>query len=113
MPRRSPMMCGNCMGRTTGRRHTTSRPRTRRSLRSVQRLWLIEAVKYNVVPLDDRSFERFDAGIAGRPQLITGTTQTLFSGMRLLENCVLNIKNKSHTVTASITVPEGGAAGVI
>ena len=33
--------------------------------------------------------------------------------MRLLENCVLNIKNKSHSVTASITVPDGGAAGVI
>jgi arylsulfatase len=82
-------------------------------LAELQRLWLIEAVKYNVVPLDDRSFERFDAGIAGRPQLITGTTQTLFSGMRLLENCVLNIKNKSHSVTAKITVPDGGAAGVI
>ena len=82
-------------------------------LAELQRLWLIEAVKYNVVPLDDRSFERFDAGIAGRPQLITGDTQTLFSGMRLLENCVLNIKNKSHSVTASITVPDGGAAGVI
>ena len=82
-------------------------------LAELQRLWLIEAVKYNVVPLDDRSFERFDAGIAGRPQLITGDTQTLFSGMRLLENCVLNIKNKSHSVMASITVPDGGAAGVI
>ncbi len=82
-------------------------------LAALQRLWLIEATKYNVVPLDDRSFERFDADIAGRPQLITGTTQTLFSGMRLLENCVLNIKNKSHSVTAEITVPESGAAGVI
>jgi arylsulfatase A-like enzyme len=82
-------------------------------LAELQRLWLIEAVKYNVVPLDDRSFERFDAGIAGRPQLITGDTQTLFSGMRLLENCVVNIKNKSHSVTADITVPEAGAAGVI
>jgi arylsulfatase len=82
-------------------------------LAELQRLWLIEAVKYNVVPLDDRSFERFDAAIAGRPQMITGTTQTLFSGMRLLENCVLNIKNKSHSVTARITVPQGGAAGVI
>ena len=82
-------------------------------LAELQRLWLIEAVKYNVVPLDDRSFERFNADIAGRPQLITGDTQTLFSGMRLLENCVLNIKNKSHSVTAKITVPDGGAAGVI
>ena len=64
-------------------------------------------------PLDDRSVERFDADIAGRPKLITGDTQTLFSGMRLLENCVVNIKNKSHSVTASIAVPDGGAAGVI
>ena len=71
-------------------------------LAELQRLWLIEAVKYNVVPLDDRSVERFDADIAGRPKLITGDTQTLFSGMRLLENCVLNIKNKSHSVTARI-----------
>ncbi|UXA12123.1 arylsulfatase [Mycobacterium sp. SMC-8] len=82
-------------------------------LAALQRLWLIEAVKYNVVPLDDRSFERFNPDIAGRPQLIKGTTQTLFSGMRLLENCVLNIKNKSHAVTAVISVPDGGAEGVI
>jgi arylsulfatase A-like enzyme len=82
-------------------------------LAHMQRLWLIEATKYNVVPLDDRSFERFNPEIAGRPQLIKGDTQTLFSGMRLLENCVLNIKNKSHSVTAKITVPDAGAAGVI
>jgi arylsulfatase len=82
-------------------------------LAELQRLWLIEATKYNVIPIDDRSFERFNPDIAGRPQLIKGDTQTLFSGMRLLENCVLNIKNKSHSVTAKITVPDGGAAGVI
>jgi arylsulfatase A-like enzyme len=82
-------------------------------LAELQRLWLIEAVKYNVVPIDDRSVERFDADVSGRPKLITGETQTLFSGMRLLENCVVNIKNKSHSVTASISVPESGAAGVI
>ncbi len=74
-------------------------------LAELQRLWLIEAVKYNVVPLDDRSVERFDADIAGRPKLITGDTQTLFSGMRLLENCVVNIKNKSHSVTAKVSSP--------
>ena len=66
-----------------------------------------------MVPLDDRSFERFDADIAGRPQLIRGTTQVLFDGMRVSENCVLNLKGKSHSVTASVTVPESGAAGVI
>ncbi|BBZ76138.1 arylsulfatase [Mycolicibacterium anyangense] len=82
-------------------------------LAELQRLWLIEAVKYNVVPLDDRSFERINPDIAGRPQLIRGTSQLLFSGMRVSESCVLNIKNKSHSVTADVVVPDDGAAGVI
>ena len=82
-------------------------------LAELQRLWLIEAVKYNVVPLDDRSFERFNPDVAGRPQLIRGTSQILFDGMRVSENCVLNLKGKSHSVTARIAVPESGAAGVI
>ena len=51
---------------------------------------------------------------AGRPVLIKGKTQLLFGGMgRLSENCVVNIKNKSHSVTAEIEVPESGAEGVI
>jgi len=82
-------------------------------LAELQRLWLIEAVKYNVVPIDDRGFERINADIAGRPQLIRGNTQLLFDGMRVSENCVLILKNKSYTVTANIVVPESGASGVI
>ena len=79
----------------------------------MQRLWLIEAVKYNVVPLDDRSFERINPDIAGRPQLIRGNSQLLFPGMRVAEGAMINIKNKSHRVTADIVVPDGGANGVI
>jgi len=82
-------------------------------LADMQRLWLIEAVKYNVVPLDDRTFERFNPDLAGRPQLIRGNSQLLFPGMRVSENCVLTLKNKSYSVTADITVPESGATGVI
>jgi arylsulfatase len=82
-------------------------------LAELQRLWLIEAVKYNVVPLDDRSVERINPDLAGRPQLIRGNSQLLFEGMRVSENCVINIKNKSHQVTANVVVPEGGANGVI
>ena len=82
-------------------------------LAELQRLWLIEAVKYDVVPLDDRSFERINPDLAGRPQLIRGNSQLLFPGMRVSENCVLNIKNKSHAVTANVVVPESGANGVI
>ena len=83
-------------------------------LRHLQRLFLIEAAKYNVLPLDDRKFERFNSDLAGRPQLITGNTQVLFAGMgRLSENSVLNLKNKSFAVTADLSVPDPGANGVI
>jgi arylsulfatase len=84
-------------------------------LAALQRLWLIEAVKYNVLPIDDRRFERLNATIAGRPQLITGTAQTLFPGMkRLSENSVLDIKNRSFTVTAAIETPQNATTeGVI
>ena len=82
-------------------------------LAELQRLWLIEAVKYNVVPLDDRGFERINPDIAGRPQLIRGNTQLLFQGMRVSEWAVLTLKNKSHSVTANLVVPKSGAEGVI
>ena len=83
-------------------------------LKELQRLWLIEATKYSVLPLDDRRMERFNSDLAGRPQLVKGKTQILFGGMgRLTENCVINIKNKSYSVTAEIVVPKSGANGVI
>ncbi|MGH8827421.1 MAG: sulfatase-like hydrolase/transferase, partial [Jiangellaceae bacterium] len=83
-------------------------------LRDLQRLFLVEAAMYNVLPLDDRRAERFNADLAGRPQLITGPSQLLFGGMgRLSENSVVVIKNKSHAVTAQVVVPAGGAEGVI
>jgi arylsulfatase len=83
-------------------------------LHELQRLWLIEATRYKVLPIDDRVAEKFDPDIAGRPVLIKGKTQILFGGMgRLSENCVLNIKNKSHSVTAEIVVSEKAAEGVI
>ncbi|HEV7419531.1 MAG TPA: arylsulfatase [Mycobacterium sp.] len=83
-------------------------------LHELQRLWLIEAVKYNVLPLDDRQVERFLADVAGRPTLIKGKSQLLFGGMgRLSESSVLDIKNKSFAVTSELEVPADGAEGVI
>ncbi len=76
-------------------------------LHELQRLWLIEATRYNVLPLDDRGAERFNSDMAGRPVLIKGNSQILFGSMgRLSENSVLNMKNKSHSVTAEIVVPD-------
>jgi arylsulfatase A-like enzyme len=83
-------------------------------LSELQTLFLIEAAKYNVLPLDDRRAERFNADLAGRPQLVQGNRQLLFGGMkRLSENSIVVMKNKSYAVTAEIDVPEEGAKGVI
>ena len=83
-------------------------------LHELQRLWLIEAVKHDVVPLDDRLAERFEPDIAGRPRLIRGNRQLLYGGMKgLTQHSVLPTTNKSFAITAAITVPEGGAEGVI
>jgi arylsulfatase A-like enzyme len=83
-------------------------------LHELQRLWLIEAVKYNVLPLDDRQIERINPTSAGRPTLIKGNSQLLFAGMgRLSENSVVDIKNKSFAISSELEVPSGGAQGVI
>jgi arylsulfatase len=83
-------------------------------LAALQRLFLIEAVKYGVLPLDDRRIERFNSEIAGRPQMARGPSQLFFGGMgRVTENTVLNLKNKSYAVTADVDIPDGGAHGVI
>lgn len=82
-------------------------------LKELQRLWIIEAARYNVLPLDDRKMERFIPETAGRPALIHGNTQLLFEGMVASEQTILNIKNKSHMVTAEILVSHKQADGVI
>ncbi|PUB24497.1 arylsulfatase [Promicromonospora sp. AC04] len=83
-------------------------------LAKLQRLWLIEATKYNVLPMDDRGAERLSPELAGRPTLIHGDSQLFFPGMgRLSENSVVGVKNKSFSVTAEVDVPPGGASGVL
>ena len=81
-------------------------------LAELQRLWLIEAVKYQVVPLDDRFVEQELPESAGRPTLIQGKRQLLFSGMgRLTENSVVTFKNTSFSLTAQLTVPRMAPTG--
>jgi hypothetical protein len=67
------------------------------------------------LPLDDRSVERFNAALVGRPDLMAGRTSlTVYEGMiGMTENVFINTKNRSHTITAEITIPKGGANGVI
>jgi arylsulfatase len=83
-------------------------------LHELQEVFVQQARRYNVLPLDDRRVERFDASVAGRPTLVSGRRQVLYGGMgRLTEATVLNIKNTSHAVAADIVVPDPGAAGVV
>lgn len=83
-------------------------------LRELQRLFLIEAAKYNVLPLDDRAAYRADPDRAGRPVLAKERKQRLYSGIgRLNAFCVINIKNKSHRLKAEIIVPACSCEGVI
>ena len=73
-----------------------------------------EAVKNNVYPLDDRGLERFNAAIAGRPDLMGGrTTLTLAQGMDgIMENAFINVKNRSKTITANVDL-KGNDRGII
>ncbi len=83
-------------------------------LRELQRLFLIEAARHNVLPLDGRTGERADPDLAGRPVQVKGSRQRLYRGVgRLNAFSVINIKNKSHRVTADVIVPAGGCEGVI
>ena len=81
-------------------------------LAELKKLFLTEASKNFALPIDDRVFERINAELVGRPDLMAGRTSlTLAEGMHgMSENVFLNIKNKSKTVTAEIEVAEGTIA---
>jgi arylsulfatase A-like enzyme len=77
-------------------------------LHELQRLWIIEATRNGVLPMDDRGAERFNSDLAGRPVLVRGPSQVLAKGMGgLNEGTLINVKNKTHTITAQLIVPEG------
>ena len=89
-------------------------PRQPEKLKELQDLFLKEAIKYRVLPLDDRVLERVIAPSAGRPDLMGGRTSlTLSPACGMSENVFINIKNRSFSITADVEVPEGGANGVI
>jgi arylsulfatase len=85
-----------------------------KKLQELQKLFLKEAVKYNVLPIDDRMVERFNPEIAGRPDLMgTRTALTLYDGMTIAEMAGINIKNKSYTITADVDLTDANTNGVV
>jgi arylsulfatase len=84
-------------------------------LKEMQDLFTQEAVKYSVLPIDDRLLERIVAENVGRPDLMNGRTSlTVYPGMTgMSENVFINVKNHSHSITANVDIPKGGASGAI
>jgi len=84
-------------------------------LKELQDLFTKEAVKKHVLPIDDRRSERFDAAIAGRPDLLgPRTSLDLYEGMKgIAENAFINLKGRSYKITSDIEVPQSGAEGVV
>ena len=84
-------------------------------LAELQKVFLAEAAKYHVLPIDDRVFERLDGALVGRPDLMAGrTSMTLSEGMTgMMESIFINVKNRSKVLTAEIEVPAGGGNGTL
>lgn len=83
-------------------------------LKMLRELFRKEAVANNVFPLDDRLYERFNARIAGRPDLMGARKSlTLGHGMEgILENTFLNVKNTSKVIEAEVSLDQN-ARGII
>ena len=84
-------------------------------LKELQEVFTQEAIRNHVFPIDDRRAERFNAAIAGRPDLLGGRTSiTVYEGMvGISENAFINVKNTNYTITADVEIPSSNASGVI
>jgi arylsulfatase len=84
-------------------------------LKELQELFMKEAVRNHVLPIDDRRSERFNPAIAGRPDLMGGRKSlTVYPGMTgMMENAFINVKGVHHTITAEVEVKDARTQGVI
>jgi len=84
-----------------------------KKLAEMKELFLIEASKYNVLPIDSSFADR--ANPALRPGFNTGRTAfTYYPGMiRIPEANAPDIKNKSYQIAAEVEIPDRGADGII
>ncbi len=84
-------------------------------LKELQAVFMKEAIRNNVLPIDDRRSERFNPAIAGRPDLLNGRkTLTVYPGMTgMLENAFINVKSVHHTITAEVELKDEKTQGVI
>jgi arylsulfatase len=84
-------------------------------LQELQALFLQEAERNHVLPIDDRRSERFNPIIAGRPDLLGGRRSlTVYPGMTgMMENAFINVKGVHHVITAEVELKDASTDGVI
>jgi len=84
-------------------------------LQEMQAVFMREAIANHVLPIDDRTFERANAELAGRPDLMMGRKSlTLYQGMFAIpENAFINVKNTSFSITADVDIADQPANGVL
>ena len=81
----------------------------------MRKIFVAEAEKYNVLPIDNRATELLNPAIAGRPTLMGDRKETTLSrGMfGIKENAFLNTKNHSFSIQCDVEVFEGKTDGLI
>jgi arylsulfatase len=84
-------------------------------LKELQALFTQEAIEHHVLPIDDRTIERFDPKVAGRPDLMNGRMElTVYPGMiYMTENAFINVKNASFDLEAQVDLKQDGSSGVL
>ena len=81
-------------------------------LREMQELFLVEASKYNVFPLDNEVVQR---ALAPRPSAVAGRTEFTYSGevSGIPSSSAPNLLGKSYSISAEVEIPQSGAEGML
>jgi arylsulfatase A-like enzyme len=84
-------------------------------LKELQTLFMQEAQRYHVLPIDDRVFERMNAKQVGRPTVMEGrTTMNLGEGMKGMGTDIfIDLRNTSYTITAEVEVSENNNGVIV
>jgi arylsulfatase len=84
-------------------------------LESLKALFMAEAEKYHVLPIDDRLLERTNASLVGRPTVMEGrTSMTLHEGMTAMGTDIfIDLRNTAYAITADVELDERGNGVII
>jgi hypothetical protein len=84
-------------------------------LKSMQELFMKEAEKHHVLPLDDRLLERTNAALMGRPTVMGNRTSVTYGeGMRGMGvDVFIDLRNVSYTITADVEVKANGNGVIV